>query len=232
MCRSRGASASQVAVLIRGPLRRPGPLTSCRRGGQERGGRPMSRREIGTADGQSLRTIRALLCFGSQPVDALAQRLAWLEVGCVSRGKRNGGPVFGLRATRAARKCSEKLPKPRISMRPPAARHAAMCSSITLAASPTSRLASSDCLCATRSINCDFVISPRIRAPRTTRAQREFAGALAGRSPSSPPKLARGRAVHPRGQSGPPADRRAPGTRTSRWSATTSQRAFHCANAA
>ena len=56
-----------------------------------------------------------------------------------------GVPVLGLRAARAGRKCSEKLPKPRISMRPPAARHAVICSSITLTASSTSRTAIRDC---------------------------------------------------------------------------------------
>ena len=51
-------------------------------------------------------------------------------------------------------------PNPRTSMRPPAARHAVMCSSITFTASSTSRPASNDCLCVMRRISSDFVIGP------------------------------------------------------------------------
>ena len=61
---------------------------------------------------------------------------------------------------RADRYRSEKLPKPRISMRPRLARHAAICSSITFTASSTSRSTSWDCLCATCWISSDLVIGP------------------------------------------------------------------------
>ena len=61
---------------------------------------------------------------------------------------------------RADRNRSEKLPKPRISMRQRLARHAAICSSMTFTASATSRSTSWDCLCATCWISSDVVIGP------------------------------------------------------------------------
>ena len=83
-----------------------------------------------------------------------------LKYGACLAGSDTGVPVLGLRPTRARRKRTEKLPKPRISIRPPPARHAAMCSSIMLTANATSRSTRWDCVCAIRWISSDFVICP------------------------------------------------------------------------
>ena len=97
-----------------------------------------------------------------------------LKYAACRAGSATADPVRGLRATRAGRKRSEKLPKPRISIRPPsAARHAVICSSIVCTASATSPSPRWDCLRAIRSISSDFVIGPlshcRARAVGSTR---------------------------------------------------------------
>ena len=86
--------------------------------------------------------------------------LPGLKYAACRAGSATADPVRGLRATRARRKRSEKLAKPRISIRPPSARHAVICSSIVCTASATSRSPRWDCLRAIRSINSDFVNGP------------------------------------------------------------------------
>src|SRR5690606_10209980 len=66
-------------------------------------------------------------------------------------------PVLGLRPTRGARKCREKLPKPRISIRPPSASALAISSIMVFTANSTSRGDSCVCRAAIRSINSDLV---------------------------------------------------------------------------
>ena len=85
-------------------------------------------------------------------------------------GSDIGVPVLGLRPTRAGRKWSEKLAKPRISIRPPPTRHAAIWSSIIFTGSSTSRSTIWDCSCAIRWISWDFVIGPlsRVRCGAAT----------------------------------------------------------------
>ena len=96
-----------------------------------------------------------------------------LKYAACRAGSATADPVRGLRATRAGRKRSEKLPKPRISIRPPSARHAVICSSTVCTASATSPSPRWDCLRAIRSISSDFVIGPlshcRARAVGSTR---------------------------------------------------------------
>src|SRR5687768_1743038 len=67
-------------------------------------------------------------------------------------------PVFGLRPWRGGRKCSEKLPKPRISMRPPWASASLMISRICLTASSTSLAGRCFCFAAMSSMSSDFVM--------------------------------------------------------------------------
>src|SRR5690606_8348719 len=81
-----------------------------------------------------------------------------LKWGTYLPGSATASPVFGLRPVRGGRKCSEKLPKPRISMRSPRASEAAIISSSDL----TARSTSSAFRCAWRwvriSISSDLVI--------------------------------------------------------------------------
>ena len=72
-------------------------------------------------------------------LDAFAQLAPRLEPGRVPRGKRHRRPGPGARPIRARRRRSEKPPMPRISMRPPRARHRAIWSSIVFTASSMSR---------------------------------------------------------------------------------------------
>ena len=72
-------------------------------------------------------------------LDAFAQLPPRLEPGRVPRGKRHRRPGPGACPIRARRRRSEKLPMPRISMRPPRARHRAIWSSIVFIASSMSR---------------------------------------------------------------------------------------------
>ena len=88
------------------------------------------------------------------------RRVPGLKLGAYLAGSDTGVPVLGLRPTRARRKRTEKLPKLRISIRPPPERHAAMCSSIMFTANATSRSTRWDCVCAIRWISRDFVIRP------------------------------------------------------------------------
>ena len=83
-----------------------------------------------------------------------------LKPGAYLSGSDTGVPVLGLRPTRARRNRIEKLPKPRISIRPPRERHPVMCSSIMFTANATSRSTRWDCVCAIRWISSDFVIGP------------------------------------------------------------------------
>ena len=73
-------------------------------------------------------------------INALAQPLARLETRPVPGRNRHRRPSPGVAGDiRARRNRSEKLPKPRISIRPPLARRAAICSNINRTASVTSR---------------------------------------------------------------------------------------------
>ena len=94
-------------------------------------------------------------------INALAQPLARLETKPVPGRNRHRRPSPGVPGDiRARRNRSEKLPKPRISIRPPLARRAAICSNINRTASVTSRSTSWGCLCAMRRISSDCVIGP------------------------------------------------------------------------
>ena len=102
-------------------------------------------------------------------------------------GSDTGVPVLGLRPTRARRKRTVKLPKPRISMRPPPARHSAMCSSIIFTAVSTSRPTNWGCFRVMRWTGSDFVIGPlwRVRWGRE-RWRRRGRGARTPRADPSP----------------------------------------------
>lgn len=69
-------------------------------------------------------------------------------------------PVFGLRPMRGGRKCSEKLPKPRISIRLPVDSFCAICSIKVFTDNSTSLYGSWGWRLEIRSINSDFVILP------------------------------------------------------------------------
>ena len=86
--------------------------------------------------------------------------LPGLKKGAYLAGSDTGVPDLGLRPGRARRKRSVKLPNPRISIRPPLERHAALCSGVRFPAKATSRSTRWICVCAIRWINSDFVIGP------------------------------------------------------------------------
>ena len=69
-------------------------------------------------------------------IQAAAQALSRLEVRGVSRRKRYRCTGPGIASDACTSETYRELPKPRISIRPPPARHAAMCSSIMFAAKP------------------------------------------------------------------------------------------------
>ena len=128
--------------------------------------------------------------FGRRSVDPLAQRLARPEVRCVPCGKRHRSPGLRIAGDPASTEMQREAAEPRISMRPPEARHAVMCSSITFTARSTSCLASGDCMCAMRSTSSDFVIGPLSHTDPSPH------GALAC-VPAAPGRIARVPSVHP-----------------------------------
>src|SRR5690606_30417233 len=85
-------------------------------------------------------------------------------------GRATDSPVLGLRPMRGGRKCREKLPKPRISMRSPWVRALLIISSRVLTARSTSSAFRWAWRRASTSINSDLVISGL--APRTAEEPR------------------------------------------------------------
>src|SRR5262245_14125947 len=84
-------------------------------------------------------------------------------------------PVFGLRPWRGGRKCSEKLPKPRISMRPPWASASLMISRICLTASSTSLAGRCFCFAAMSSMSSDLVmLGPVVLFQKACRLQEDL----------------------------------------------------------
>src|SRR5579863_3350694 len=85
--------------------------------------------------------------------------LPGLKCGTYLPASATASPVFGLRPWRGGRKCSEKLPNPRISMRSPCDSESLMISSICLSASSTSFAGRCFCFAVMISINSDFVMA-------------------------------------------------------------------------
>src|ERR1700683_3250396 len=84
--------------------------------------------------------------------------LPGLKCGTCLPASATASPVFGLRPCRGGRKCSEKLPNPRISIRSPVASASLMISSSCLTASSTSLAGKCFCLAEMISMSSDFVI--------------------------------------------------------------------------
>src|SRR5882724_2628509 len=82
-----------------------------------------------------------------------------LKCGTYLPDNATASPVFGLRPWRGGRKCSEKLPKPRISMRSPCESASLMISSICFSASSTSLAGRCFCFAVMISMSSDFVTS-------------------------------------------------------------------------
>src|SRR5690606_35306362 len=110
--------------------------------------------------------------------------LPGLKCGTYFAGRDTGSPDLGLRPTRGGRKCSEKLPNPRISMRSPLERVCAMYSRIVLTASSTSLYASCAWRLASASISSDLVMFAISREPNQPCAPRADRGNA--RSPGRP----------------------------------------------
>src|SRR3984957_11885989 len=85
--------------------------------------------------------------------------LPGLKCGTYLPASATASPVFGLRPWRGGRKCSEKLPKPRISIRSPWASESLMISSICFRASSTSLAGRCFCFAVMISISSDFVMA-------------------------------------------------------------------------
>src|SRR5690349_9799780 len=84
--------------------------------------------------------------------------LPGLKCGTYLPDSATASPVLGLRPCRGGRKCSEKEPKPRISMRSPADKASLMISRICLSASSTSLAGRCFCFAVMISMSSDFVI--------------------------------------------------------------------------
>src|SRR5580658_6592867 len=91
--------------------------------------------------------------------------LPGLKCGTYLPASATASPVFGLRPWRGGRKCSEKLPKPRISMRSPCDRASLMISRICFSASSTSLAGRCFCLAVMTSISSDLVMRVLCRTP-------------------------------------------------------------------
>src|SRR5262249_44864430 len=85
--------------------------------------------------------------------------LPGLKCGTYFPDNATASPVLGLRPWRGGRKCSEKLPKPRISMRSPWESASLMISSICFSASSTSLAGRCFCLAVLISMSSDLVTS-------------------------------------------------------------------------
>src|SRR5579863_1350997 len=84
--------------------------------------------------------------------------LPGLKCGTCLPESATASPVLGLRPWRGGRKCSEKLPKPRISMRSPCERASLMISRICFSASSTSFAGRCFCLAVMVSMSSDLVM--------------------------------------------------------------------------
>src|SRR5262249_54487713 len=84
--------------------------------------------------------------------------LPGLKCGTYLPDNATASPVFGLRPWRGGRKCREKLPKPRISMRSPCESASLMISRICFSASSTSFAGRCFCLAVMISMSSDFVM--------------------------------------------------------------------------
>src|SRR6195256_5094561 len=81
-----------------------------------------------------------------------------LKCGTYLPDNATASPVFGLRPWRGGRKCSEKLPKPRISMRSPCESASLMISGICFSASSTSLAGRCFCFAVMISMSSDLVM--------------------------------------------------------------------------
>src|ERR1700742_3623982 len=93
--------------------------------------------------------------------------LPGLKCGTDLPDRATASPVFGLRPWRGGRKCSEKLPNPRRSMRSPWESASLMISRICFSASSTSLAGRCFCFAVMISISSDFVIRFTARNART-----------------------------------------------------------------
>src|ERR1700720_1072425 len=84
--------------------------------------------------------------------------LPGLKCGTYLPDRATASPVLGLRPWRGGRKCSEKLPKPRISMRSPCESASLMISRICFSASSTSFAGRCFCLAVMISMSSDLVM--------------------------------------------------------------------------
>src|SRR5688572_15783757 len=91
--------------------------------------------------------------------------LPGLKCGTYFPESATASPVLGLRPCRGGRKCREKLPKPRISMRSPCESASLMISSICFSASSTSLAGRCFCFAVMISMSSDFVIVVDPRGP-------------------------------------------------------------------
>src|ERR1700721_2756279 len=85
--------------------------------------------------------------------------LPGLKCGTYLPDRATASPVLGLRPWRGGRKCSEKLPNPRISMRSPCESASLMISSICFSASSTSFAGRCFCFAVMISMSSDFVMA-------------------------------------------------------------------------
>jgi len=105
--------------------------------------------------------------------------LPGLKCGTYLPDRATASPVLGLRPIRGGRKCNEKLPNPRISMRSPLARASLIKSRRCLTANSTSLAGRCFCLRAITSMSSDLVIfrfacSSVARNPRIFASARQF----------------------------------------------------------
>src|SRR6185312_9797526 len=91
--------------------------------------------------------------------------LPGLKCGTYLPERATASPVLGLRPCRGGRKCSEKLPNPRISMRSPCESASLMISSICFNASSTSFAGRCFCFAVMISMSSDFVIQATAHRP-------------------------------------------------------------------
>lgn len=109
----------------------------------------------------SMRPACAQLPLTAVPAAAFTRSrisLPGLKCGRYFPARATGSPVFGLRPIRGGRKRRAKLPKPRISIRAPAANASVMRRNTALTASSTSCPSRWGCCFVRRSISSDFVI--------------------------------------------------------------------------
>src|SRR5215472_18738850 len=121
--------------------------------GAERGMRRVSGRR------RSLRHAQSRIGRSAPSLTRSRRSLPGLKCGTCLPESATASPVLGLRPWRGGRKCSEKLPKPRISMRSPCESASLMISRICFSASSTSLAGRCFCLAVMISMSSDFVMA-------------------------------------------------------------------------